>query len=1045
MEDMESMREIDGFVKRGEWLELAELLDFPLLDNPRKIERDAWPVWGLPDELDRIPTLLALDAELGLRVIACEATSPKIARRIMRSVASRNPAELTVWLWHSDTELTVAMHVDGRTRRLVVGRDGSDRAGLSQLEALRLREVTAASENARSVRDHFDEVLDRKRLTRAFFADFKRALQLLEARMANGPGDPQKSHDIALITLLRLVFLYFLQRRGALAGDRRFIARHFRRPHRTTFYRDVLRPLFFEALNTPTAERTPRANALGEIPFLNGGLFDMTPAEAEFQQLDWPNEVWAEVIDELFESYQFLAVEADGDEVRAIDPEMLGKVFEGLMYADERHKSGSFYTPRDVVERMVRDALVTHLDAVDASTITAILEDREAKLSVDERGDLRRALEDLRVLDPAVGTGAFLIEMLHALTRLWEAVEGGKLDHVRTRQLIHDHLFGVDLLSTATRLCELRFWIALLARTPDDAIEAMPPLPNLSHRIAQGNSLLSATELGSYRDDFGGNWLLTNHERVLATKIAELQHKFCTSHGAQKIELRGQLTRIEQDFAVARIRSRIERIDARIAPYQKLANSRDIFGDPNELNSSQRAYQQALIDERDQLVEALKQAVSDRGAHVGFGFDTRFAGAMSAGGFDLIITNPPWVRSERIDRTSLHALKGRYRSFRSELWGEAVRRGVRAPYGAQVDLANLFVERSLELLKPNGRFVGLIPAKLFGSLQGTATRSVVAEHTIEALEDFSDASRELFDATTYPAILQVRKSRPAADVLTNIAVWRGDERSTFEASASSFSSEPWTLSEPHVAKIFERMKTASGGEYLEPSRGIFTGCNALFIREKSEWLDLFGENVRPYLRRVATGRDPSANSARRLLWLYENGQPLDEIPADLAAYFEDQRRRLENRSDHRFDRPLWQVFRVNERHRARVVWRDIAPELEATVLDGEAIALNTVYELGCDTLDGAARLAAFLESEPVRAWLYAHAEPARGGWRRHFAWTMRLLPLPPNFWSWLEELDPTARVDLQVARAYRLDRSALQILRGWRAGSRALAGVKEAA
>src|SRR5690554_1194714 len=287
-----------------------------------------------------------------------------------------NPEELVVWWWTRAETLTVALldtYADGRefVRRMDIDRREPDAVSLAQLDALSIADLRDAenadpdvADRAAMLRRHIGEVLAQERLTREFFAGFTKALDTLCAEMVDGPEDAEDRHDIALATLLRLVFLYFLQIRGALDGDRRFVLRKLReaRAKERNFYRSVLRPLFFDALNQPLASRRSSVAALGEFPFLNGGLFEPLPAEHRHAELSWPDAVWVQIIEGLLEHYHFAVEEMEGaDEQRAVDPEMLGRVFEGLMYGASRQKSGSFYTPRDVVRKLVDEAVGGYL------------------------------------------------------------------------------------------------------------------------------------------------------------------------------------------------------------------------------------------------------------------------------------------------------------------------------------------------------------------------------------------------------------------------------------------------------------------------------------------------------------------------------------------------------------------------------------------------------------------------------------------------------------------------------------------------------------
>src|SRR5690606_9419126 len=286
-----------------------------------------------------------------------------------------------------------------------------------------------------------EELRGRRPIGRAFVGDFRRAWQRLADGWTGVPfEDIDARRELALITLSRLLFLAFVQARGWLDGRMHYLNEEAARVSakgEVSVFKGLLTPLFFGVLNTPVDERSPRALELGEIPYLNGGLFSEDPIEQRFRDRDVANPVLLEIFEEVFGKYVFCGSEAelqtrfsvDGDaEVRgAIDPAMLGHVFESLMADSERGESGSFYTPRHVVARIVREALVvycadvlerhahrTHVPSLTngklRQALEAVFESGEVeRLSVEEARVLDRALARVRVLDPAAGSGAFVI------------------------------------------------------------------------------------------------------------------------------------------------------------------------------------------------------------------------------------------------------------------------------------------------------------------------------------------------------------------------------------------------------------------------------------------------------------------------------------------------------------------------------------------------------------------------------------------------------------------------------------------------------------
>lgn len=1126
--NLEGVRDLSshcGELKVGAWQSLAARLGYDTAHGAQ-ISAASFPVWGF-DARDAAAfdgvEVLAATPDYRLMRVDDEAGRGdfRTLRRLMCALRRVNPEELVVWWWTRAETLTVALldtYEDGRefVRRMDIDRGEPDAVSLAQLEALSIADLGDAenadpdvTDRAAMLRRHIGEVLAQERLTREFFAGFTKALDTLCAEMVEGPEDAEDRHDVALATLLRLVFLYFLQIRGALDGDRRFVLRKLReaRAQQRNFYRSVLRPLFFDALNQPLTSRRASVAALGEFPFLNGGLFEPLPAEHRHPELSWPDAVWAQIIEGLLEHYHFAVEEMEGaDEQRAVDPEMLGRVFEGLMYGASRQKSGSFYTPRDVVRKLVDEAVGGYLSdttALSPAEIHAMLDGHPLAIDGKMRDEVREALSTVRILDPAVGTGAFLLEALQVLRRCHFALDGEdaaargadpQAEYRHVRGLIHRHLFGVDIQHTAVRLCELRLWLSLLTTLPKMPIEGLPPLPNLSHKVCVGNSLLSPSDLlklRSGRSAFASAELLGQESdgqtvREMLAKLEQTQRAYLTAHGAPKLRVRAELAELEASIQQAMLAARRGKLAASLVPLDQLGASQDLFGDDVELTQDQVAEHRDLsaqIEAIDTASEALK---AGRVSSLSFDYATRFGQLLEEGGFDIIITNPPWVRAQNIDAAHADVLRSRYACQRRGLWAGAKKAGIRAPFGPQVDLAALFLERSLELLRPGGRLCGLVPAKLFRSLHGAALRAQLAQHAIVALEDFSDGSRRIFDATVYPAMLHLQKSETPKPIgrasrrdslrarairepsPMQLTVWRGDLATSWRSepsalfAASNQPGAPWLLAEPRVLSLFERMRAVSEtlGEVpaLQPSRGLFTGCNEVFIHDEAETLQLLAEDVEAFSRPVISGRDVrpwSVETPRRILWPYDPALELrDDLPQSLRVHFEKHAGELKSRSDYRADKPLWQMFRVKGALcKPKVVWRDLSPKLEAALAPADVLPLNTVYFISLDDERRARLFAALLNSAPMRAMAYALAERARGGWRRHFAWVMRLLPVPRRFVEFIngkddlellafeQELrerpapwDATPRLDHFAGELFGLKPAEVDYLRAWRCG-----------
>ena len=951
-------------------------------DGPNTpIPADAWATWGW---LRAGPNAEVVAHTPGFRAVW---VSGDVRRDLCVAIHRHAPLETVLWLFESSGEVTLAIVVEAeerpKVRTLTIDLGEPDAMGLARLELLRRSALAQPDERdaAQALSRHVAEVFDHETVTRAFFDGLRTSLRRLAEKLQNGPTADAARWEVSLVVLLRLLFLYFLQREGLLNGDRRYVARHVRST--TGVFERVLRPLFFGVLNTPVGERDGIAAQLGRVPFLNGGLFEPIETERAYLNISWPDEVIRDVVDGVFERFHFTAVEPSGrDEAAVVDPEMLGKVFEGLMMTESRKGSGSFYTPRDVVRAMVDDAIDAHLA------------DR-----ADEGIGEDAALRSLTILDPAVGSGAFLLEALSSLRERCERSTGRPADYATMRRLVHRHLFGVDRNRAAVRLCELRIWLAMLAalRRTEGVVE---PLPNLGHRIAPGDSLLDGIDVAERR---GAKLHPAHLVDLLQLEVhhARLQEEYLGAHGAEKRALSGRLESAETRIQTSLVDAQIALIDARIAPLRAAVTTPNLLGDTGG-TTEQRSELAAMSAARTTLCNQREAIVSGRGAALGFAYESRF-GAPARDGFDIIVTNPPWVRAQRLERPRRQILAHRYQTARSELWPGAGELGIRAPYGAQPDLAALFVERSLQLLRPGGRLAALIPAKLLRGLHGTAMRRLLAEHCLESIQDLSDASQQLFDATTYPAIIQVRKNRPARERV-DVRVVRGDDEFRFPQPVQSIAHRgingaPWSLLPPRIRALIERVQCncPALGELptLDMRRGIFTGANDVFLRPAGGFVQELGVDAAPYVRPVVTGSSLGEGATREILWCYRNGVPLTHLPASVKAYFDRHRPRLDHRSDVNPRLPAWQLFRVPPpTQRFRVAWRDLSELLEPHPLPPTSVALNTVYFATLATVEEAGGFCAWMAHPLVQTVAHTIAERARGGWRRHFAWVVRSLPIP---------------------------------------------------
>jgi hypothetical protein len=538
-----------------------------------------------------------------------------------------------------------------------------------------------------------DEGLDVERVTRRFYLELGRHHEALLAAVQTvadahpgiraGVDAGGGAERVGLRIVTQVLFCYFLQRKGLLERQPDWLTRQYRQLEAVGghgYYQQVLEPLFYEALAKPVGERPSPWNEHPGIPFLNGGLFERTYVTS----LPLPDEVFS-IHDGLLgflNGWTFTVSEEAADEHEvAVDPEMLGKVFENLVSDEEIRREGTVYTPRPVVQYMCREALVHHLQrsarfTEDEARRLVTDDDAITRLNpVDPAGLARRvdrAVEEYRVLDPAVGSGAFLLGMLTEIVRLRRLAHVAIAGDEPTAGELWDWkfhavercLYGVDINPGAVELCRLRLWLALLVEVETGHPH---PLPNLDYRIVCADSL---------SDFVGGIEVQQTRDRRLtvgldlrdpATLVALRERYFGESRPTEKARLRDELAAAEDAI--------VEDVFARVTENARLQQR------------STRAAVQRLGAVAQADVAELHGAYGSRDRVFPLfvpGFHA--PEVVRAGGWDTVIMNPPYVGrkevAQRLDERRIADLE--------------------AHYGRTYDLMIHFAFRALQLVRPGG-------------------------------------------------------------------------------------------------------------------------------------------------------------------------------------------------------------------------------------------------------------------------------------------------------------------------------------------------------
>ena len=445
-------------------------------------------------------------------------------------------------------------------------------------------------------------------VTREFFTSYGKAFKLAEQLITGVADEARRLFTQKLFN--RLMFIVFLERKGWLTfNGRTDYLRALWQAHlkeratdpQANFYTDRLKLLFFTGLNTPHEVNVIDinrggilANRIGQVPYLNGGLFE-EEADDKNSAIIVPDDALDEALTELFYRFNFTVSESTPLDIEvAVDPEMLGKVFEELVTG--RHESGSYYTPRPIVAFMCREGLKGYLSAKlpqeQADVIARFVDERGAADLRDPEATLA-ALKTVKVCDPACGSGAYLLGMLQELLSLRTGLFAARhvdatTTYQRKLEIIQSNIYGVDIDPFAVNIARLRLWLSLVVDYEGDN---PPPLPNLDFKVEAGDSLQAPDPSGGEQID----WV----RQQQVDDYVELKEQFLRSHHGEKQTLKKQVEAKKREIAA--------------------------FTHP-------------------------------RGGVVGFDWAVEFAEVFAEGGFDIVVANPPFVRQELLRKDYKEAI-----------------------------------------------------------------------------------------------------------------------------------------------------------------------------------------------------------------------------------------------------------------------------------------------------------------------------------------------------------------------------------------------------
>lgn len=663
-----------------------------------------------------------------------------------------------------------------------------------------------------------------------------------------------ESGNLSKHLLGQIVFLYFIQKKGWFGvqksntwgtGDKNFLKEAFHKKYKNykqSFFNEVLEPLFYDILSKKE-EGDFRKIFNCRIPFLNGGLFEpYKNYKYKRFKLKLGNDLFSNnkitkegdkgtgILD-VFDRYNFTVKEDEPLEKEvAIDPEMLGKIFESLIPENERRKKGAFYTPREVVHYMCQESLIYCLLSEFEQDLTKndveLFVRYEYKLVTKEnlpltitknRKSIDNFLKNITICDPAVGSSAFPVAMMLEIIKLRELINDQNFSLYKAKlHCIEKSLYGVDNDEGSVEIAKLRLWLSLVV--DEEKTENIRPLPNLSYKLMAGNSLLGEIK----RDEL--------FSPALEKQLRDVEKKkklfFKEDNLDKKQEYNSQIDSILDDI----------------------------------IGKSQRSCPTTFKN---------------------FPFNAYFSEIMKQGGFDIVITNPPYLRERELKRLNYKPkLQKKYHVYKSTM-----------------DIYGYFYEKSFELLKDKRISTFITSNKWLRASYGESLRKFFEDKvTVNNVIDFK--SNKIFSSATVDTnILSFQKQAVGGEYSIPFCNF---SHSNFNKSApihnqirfhkyvSEGEGKPWLLLTPMENSIKEKIERTATPlkewKGINFKRGILTGHNKAFIIDTQTKEKLCKEHPssKKIIKPILQGRDIKQWHYNQEEWLIlaHNGDK-NTVPVDI--------------------------------------------------------------------------------------------------------------------------------------------------------------------
>lgn len=695
--------------------------------------------------------------------------------------------------------------------------------------------------------------------------------KLIDTEKETKDKEEKPIRDFVKKLLGRIVFLQFLEKKGWMGcdantldwtgGNPRFMYQlfeDFSKPEK--FHSQCLTKLFFETLNTKRPNDIFEVKGLNgklngsRVPYLNGGLFEPEKNKSTLD-IDFPADFFKELL-EFFDQYNFTIDENSPDDHEVgIDPEMLGHIFENLL-EDNRDK-GAFYTPKEIVQYMCKESLIQYLlnTFQEQKDIEAFIRFHSVSPFLAEKENallLNQKLDDIKVCDPAIGSGAFPIGMLQEIFEAKRFI----YPYLKTNQdfkpaevkknIIQNSIYGVDLEKGAVDIAQLRFWLSLVVD------ELNPhPLPNLDYKIMQGNSLLE-----QYEGIELGNAALFNEPEVKIYQASMFEepkpeYGFSKEKQADIKSLIDDYFKVEDKERKTSIHKRIDNI-----VIDHIDKSLEFF--ENKLLIEIATYEKQLDKKLERLTESQKQQVLSKSKELKeiekrkkqldsksaarkrllefektderpyFLWHLYFMDVFEQGGFDVMIGNPPYIQLQKMGKETDILQEAGFETF--------ARTG---------DIYCLFYELGNLVLKKKGVLCYITNASWMRTLYGKSLREFFINKVNPIkLIDLSDS--DIFHSAVVLTNIMLYKNELFKNDLQGLRMTKKQtaalkNHSNYINSSefiklSDLSSSSWTINDIDSYKIVEQVNQKGRilVEWnLRINIGILNGLNEAFVIDEN--------------------------------------------------------------------------------------------------------------------------------------------------------------------------------------------------------------------